>query len=67
MRGSIRQYKRKASVIYGNENKPDKALNLEVTIPDNCKLTTENTKNNTANTEHLLSNSSQQRCNTLTG
>ena len=56
----IRQYKRKASVINGNENKPDKALNLEVTIPDNCKLTTENTKNNTANTEHLLSNSSQQ-------
>jgi hypothetical protein len=36
----IRQYKRKASVTNGNENKPDKALNSEVTIPDNCKLTT---------------------------
>jgi hypothetical protein len=49
-----------APVATGNENKPDKALNSEMTIPDNCKLTTENTKNNTANTEHLLSNSSQQ-------
>jgi len=46
----IRQYKRKASIINGNENKPDKALSSEVTIPDNCKLTTENTKTNTANT-----------------
>jgi hypothetical protein len=53
-------HKRKASVTNGNENKPDKALNSEVTIPDNCKLTTENTKNNTANAEHLLSNSSHQ-------